>query len=202
MDRISIHCLLLCAGQGQRMKPHNKLFLPLEDSTVLQRVVSELRKANFDSFTAVTGFESEKTHNELESNGFTIIHNQRFETGMHSSIKAGLNHLSGASGFFAVCLADQPLILSHHYNLLIEAAQKNPKAKFIVPYFQGQRGNPALIDLSLREQIFLHPDDDRGCFYLFQDYPDELVSVQMDDDSVLKDLDTPEDYKCLVTSIS
>jgi molybdenum cofactor cytidylyltransferase len=202
MKRISVHCLLLCAGKGQRMRPHNKLFLPLSESTVLQKVVEQIKKSDFDSFTAVTGFESEKTSDTLSHLGFSSVHNPLFESGMHSSIKAGLLSLTKSDGFFAVCLADQPMITATHYNQLIHAARKNPEAKLIIPYFEKQRGNPVLISLELRKQILNHPDDDRGCFYLFADYPDECVSVQMNDSSILIDLDTPEDYKCLATSIN
>ncbi len=182
------------------MRPLHKLFLPLQKGPVIQHVLEQIIGANFDSVTAVTGFDSERMETLLNPFPLQVVHNSDFMMGMHSSIRMGLRTLSGKEGFVAICLADQPHLQKEHYKTLMETASAHPRAMLICPEFKGQRGNPVLINLKLRDFILSQPDHDRGCSYLFDLYPNDVISVPMSDDSTLLDLDTPEDYQCLLNS--
>ena len=197
----SIHLILLGAGLGSRMKGPNKLLLPLGNKSVIEHTATELSDLNFQSRTLVTGFESEKVNQKLALFHFESVHNKNFESGMHSSIRMGINSLPH-DGFVMIALGDQPEIRRSDYQKLILAAQNHPSAMLISPLYNGKRGNPVLISLKLKHVILAHPDNDRGCSYLFQDYPNDVISVPMDSASVLQDLDTPEDYQCLMTSMN
>jgi molybdenum cofactor cytidylyltransferase len=190
--KISISSLLLSAGLGRRMKNSHKLLLPLKSEVVIIHTAREILKAKFDEVIVITGFHAEDVLDALSSFPFHVAHNAHYETGMHSSIRRGLKAMSEKKGFFAVCLADQPLLKSSDYELLIEAARNNPEAKLIHPEFEGKRGQPVFISKSLREEILAHPDDDKGCAYLFKKY--ESLAVAMKTDACLIDLDTQEDY--------
>jgi molybdenum cofactor cytidylyltransferase len=198
--KTNVHCLLLCAGQSVRMRPHHKLFLPVQKSSVIEHVLEQIIGANFASMTVVTGFESQRIETLLKPFSIQSVHNPDFASGMHSSIRTGLRSLSTQEGFVAVCLADQPHLETKHYETLIEKASAHSNAMLVCPGFEGQRGNPVLINLKLRDFILSQPDHDRGCSYLFELYPNDVISVPMSDHSTLLDLDTPEDYQCLLTS--
>ncbi len=199
-DSLPVACLLLCAGQGQRMRSSPKLLLPFGDDLVITKVVREIHASSFDELIAVTGFAQEKMESVLGPLGVRTVFNPLYEAGMHASIRTGLLALRQTGGFVAICLGDLPLLNKNHYQKLIETARRNPDAKIIAPTYGEKQGNPVLISLALKSEILAHPDDDYGCSYLLKKYPDFILKVDMQDDSILTDIDTQEDYQCLLTT--
>lgn len=197
--KIRISSLLLGAGLGSRMKSSFKLLKPFLHHSVICQVAKNISEADFSEVILVTGFKSEEVQKALSQFHFPHVFNSRYETGMHSSIRMGLEKVSDQSLFFAVCLGDQPLIHKEEFNQLIDATRNHPEAKLIYPEFQGQRGHPVLISMSLKNEILAHPDDDKGCSYLFKKY--ESLGVPMKTDACLMDLDTDEDYNRLLKRI-
>ena len=197
-DSTNVACLLLSAGSSRRMGT-NKLSLPLETQTVFETTLGEIEDAPFAEVIVVTGHEAEVIKPLIARGRALHVHNPNYNAGMHSSIRAGLENLPASEGFVAVCLADQPLLKRSDYTRLIEAAKKNPEARLISPTFRGQRGNPVLISLGLKKEILAHPDDDKGCAYLFKSYPDRVVLIEMPTDACLIDVDTPEAYQRLLS---
>lgn len=174
------------------MEGANKLLLELDGRTVLQRVCSELEQAPFDDYVAVTGYQSDLIEQELSLFDFRVVRNPSFEVGMHSSIRRGLECLPAREGFFAVCLADQPFLTTEDYSVLIAAARANPSEKLIYPVIDGERGQPVLISMSLRSEILAHPDDDKGCQYLFKKYGGLAVDLTHSANALaFYDVDTP-----------
>lgn len=193
MPEIKVDCLLLCAGKSARMKPDHKLLMILDDMTVLKKTAQEIQHANFNKVIAITGFQKESVAAELKKFSFQEVFNEHFESGLHSSIRAGVLQLSSEADFFAVCLADQPALSTADYNFLIERVQIQGKNKKIFfPIYAGKRGNPVVISKSLIPDILEHADDDRGCFYLLDKYPNDLHAIEMNNESSLMDIDTPE----------
>ena len=184
--------MLLGAGLGSRMKSSFKLLRPLHHRSVISQVAKNISDANFQEVILITGFKSSEVEKDLQDFNFKKIHNPFYEKGMHSSIRAGLMNISDENSFFAVCLGDQPFLKTEDYNQLIHAVQMNPEAKLIYPEFEGKRGQPVFISLSLKAEILAHPDDDKGCSYLFKKYPS--LGIPMNTDACLMDLDTDEDY--------
>jgi molybdenum cofactor cytidylyltransferase len=187
MKNIKVACLLLCAGKSTRMG-RNKMLVDWNGSSLLQHTLAEISQAQFDEVIAVTGHDDEQITKLLHE--CRVVMNPKFNEGMHSSIRAGLSSLELKDGFFAVCLGDQPLISTSEYNQLI--SQVDAKHQLIYPSFNGERGNPVLINLALKNEILSHPDDDKGCSYLFKRYPQSCLEVKMSTDSCLIDVDTPE----------
>lgn len=195
---IQVACLLLAAGQSRRMEGKNKLLQDLGGRSVLKRTMDEISRAGFSRILAVTGYESPAVGAEVDAMDFPHVQNFRFSSGMHSSIRRGLETLMRESGsvarsdFFAVCLGDQPFLRACDYAALIAATRANPSAKLIVPVIGGQRGQPTLISMSLVDEILAHEDDDRGCRYLFEKYP--ALSVDLGPSApafAFHDVDTP-----------
>ena len=180
------------------MNGANKLLQDLGGRSVLSRTVGELRQAGFASILAVTGFQSPLVEQELDALDVPFVENKSYETGMHSSIRCGVESMTangtfGSCGFFAVCLGDQPLMRADDYAALIEAAKLNPSASLIVPIVNGERGQPTLISRKLCGEILAHADDDRGCRYLFDKHP--MVAVDLTSTAnhfAFHDVDTPE----------
>jgi Uncharacterized MobA-related protein len=69
----------------------------------------------------------------------------------------------------------------------------------VVPFFDGHRGNPVLLDSSYREAI-LGVVGDVGCKGVIKRYPDKVFIVEMESDHVVRDLDNMEEYEGVLNS--
>lgn len=164
--------------------------MKIDERSVLKHTAQEISRSQFFEVIAVTGFEKELVTAELAGLPVEIIHNNNFETGMHSSIKAGLKKLSPEADFFAVCLADQPLLNHADYNHLIDMVAENPDYQLFRPMFNGKFGNPAIISRKYIPEIMEYPESDKGCAYLFERHPEATLKVTMSNQSTLVDVDT------------
>lgn len=195
---IGVAALLLCAGKSSRMEGENKLLMRFDTESVLSRTAGQVSRAQFLEIVAVTGHDQLKIENELKPFGERIrgVHNDVFDVGMHSSIRKGLESLQTKAEFFAVCLADQPLLTVRDYDHLIRAAslmlEAQPSTLLISPRYSGVRGTPTLISMKLRDEILAHEDSDRGCHYLFERYADDVAFVDMPFAASPLDVDTRE----------
>lgn len=152
----------------------------------------EISRSQFFEVIAVTGYEEELIKAELKGLPMELVHNKNFENGMHSSIRVGLKHLSPEADYFAVCLADQPMLTHTDYNFLIDTVAKNPDFTLFRPVFDGKFGNPAIISKKYISEILNQEDSDKGCAYLFERHPEALMKVSMTSHSTLIDVDTHE----------
>ncbi len=66
----------------------------------------------------------------------------------------------------------------------------------VVPVFQGQRGNPVLFSSEFRNDILEH-EKESGCKEVIMNNSEFVKEIEMDDDSMLLDVDTLEDYQRL-----
>lgn len=191
-----VTAIVLAAGRSSRMG-ENKLLLPWESGTVLGATLSAIRAAGPAEIFVVVGPGGEAHAAEARAVGARVVENSRARVGMHSSIRAGIEAASADAEGFLICLGDQPAVRSEDYRRLLEAFAKQPEAQLACPRFAGKRGNPVLVRANLKSEILAQADDDRGCNYLFQRYPDEVAYVEIEHDGIHRDVDTPEQYRSL-----
>jgi molybdenum cofactor cytidylyltransferase len=186
-----ITAIILAAGFSSRMKT-NKLALQYGPTTVLNHVILELVKSKVDEIIVVTSREE-----NIE--GVKTVVNLHPEKGMTSSIKTGVEAASGKSQGYMICLADMVKLTSDDYTLLTEefnkAYAKNPSC-ILLPRFNGEKGNPVIFSSKYKSGI-LHHEDPEGCKGIIKQHPDQIVWVDMNNDAVLVDMDTPDDYNRL-----
>ena len=186
-----ITAIILAAGFSSRMKT-NKLALQYGPTTVLNHVILELVKSKVDEIIVVTSREE-----NIE--GVKTVVNLHPEKGMTSSIKTGVEAASGKSQGYMICLADMVKLTSDDYTLLTEefnkAYAKNPSC-ILLPRFNGEKGNPVIFSSKYKSEI-LHHEDPEGCKGIIKQHPDQIVWIDMNNDAVLVDMDTPDDYNRL-----
>ncbi len=190
-----LNVILLAAGQGTRMGGPNKLLLPFRGSTVLEATLDELCKATIAPVIVITGHQREILLPCLSGYPIQEVYNPDYRSGMTSSIKAGVRLANGVG--YMICLSDMPMITSAAYKLLIacfsERLQTDEYA-IVAPRFEGLKGNPVIFSAAHRDSILTHPEPD-GCRRIIQSNAAHLYWVDMPDEGVLRDLDTPEDYQ-------
>jgi molybdenum cofactor cytidylyltransferase len=186
-----ITAIILAAGFSSRMKT-NKLALEYGPTTVLNHVILELVKSKVDEIIVVTSREE-----NIE--GVKMVINLHSERGMTSSIKTGVEAASVKSHGYMICLADMVKLNSEDYTFLAEEFEKaysrNPSC-ILLPRFNGEKGNPVVFSSKYKSEI-LHHENPEGCKGIIKQHPDQIVWIDMNNDAVLVDMDTPDDYEKL-----
>ncbi len=108
-------------------------------------------------------------------------------------MKAGIVAAGSRADAAIVGRGDQPFLTSDTVDRLVEA-HRSTKAPVVVPVYHGRRGNPVLFDRSLFPQI-MRIHGDMGARSVVRDNESSLLEVEVEDQGVIVDLDTPSDYK-------
>jgi CTP:molybdopterin cytidylyltransferase MocA len=125
-----------------------------------------------------------------------LVHNPAHADGQEGSVRAGLAALDGPFDAVFVVPCDQPLIGAGDLTELIGAFKKRPAGHVVVPFVDGRRGNPILLDGQAHAQI-LESGVNLGCRHLIERHP-ELVHVHATHNPrFVSDLDTVEDVQAL-----
>ena len=191
-----ISAIILAAGESRRMGGQNKLLLPFCGEVLIRKFVKSIRSSNVDEVLVVVGHEEEKIKDVLQDQQVTFVENFCYMEGMTTSIQSGIRAASPESDGLLICLADLPFIETSDFNRLIRSFIDFFDTKssiIIVPVFKGQRGNPVLFSNQFREIILEHKGE--GCRDIVQKNSECVREVTMENDNVLLDLDTPEDFK-------
>ena len=109
------------------------------------------------------------------------------DTGMAATLTCGMAHVRGAPGWL-IALGDMPWVEGATIAALSQAIADG--ARIAVPVFQGRRGNPVAFS-AFHLPLLLALDGDQGARSIVQSHVVQEVIV--DDDGILRDIDTPDD---------
>lgn len=192
-----VSAILLAAGQSRRMGKLNKLTLPVAGVPLLRHVATTLLNSNLQEIVVVVGHESQTARDVLRDLPLTLVQNDRYQDGQMTSVYRGMEALSGSCGGVMVCLSDQPLLEVQDLNRLVNAFLHRCPTSVLVPSYQGRRGNPVIMAYEHRDAI-VGGDRNLGCKKLIEKNPQLVTALEMDNDHVVFDLDTPADYQRLL----
>lgn len=116
---------------------------------------------------------------------------------MHASIKAGIRALATETKAVMITLADQPFLEPGDYHAILRAwrdALATGRDLLQPVNATGGRGHPVIVHSRYFPEILAHPDDDRGCYYLFARHADRAAFWPTENPAYFRDLDSPEDY--------
>ena len=204
-----VSTVVLAAGMSTRMG-RNKLLLDFRDKPLVVHAVDILLASKVGEVIVVLGHESEKVGEQLEayasqlSNGaetsrVRLVKNPDYHDGLSTSVRTGVQAVSAEAGAIMIYLADQPLIEPDDVDRIIAAfaAAKAENKTIVVPFFKGERGNPVILDATLRDSI-LGIAGDVGCKGVIKRYPEKVYAVEMENDHVVRDVDDVQAYERLV----
>jgi molybdenum cofactor cytidylyltransferase len=191
----NIGAIIMAAGQSRRMGKANKLLAEIDGVPMVARVAQTVCASRAGSVVVVTGHEAEKVRAALVNLSVEFTHNPDFDTGLSSSLKVGVKSMQNAnvSGCL-VCLGDMPLLKPDHLNVLIDAFDEDENRTICVPTTRGKRGNPVLWGASLFDEMAAVTGD-VGARALIGEHQDLVCEVDLDDDAVFTDVDTPAALK-------
>ena len=194
-----IAALVLAAGQSRRMGTINKLLIEIDGVPMVRRVVEVLRQSRAAPIVIVTGHERERVAAVLEGLPVTLVHNPEFAGGLSTSLKAGIAALGSEIDGALVCLGDMPRVGAAEVDRMIAAFNPVEGRGIVVPTRNGKRGNPVLWS----KRFFADMSQvagDVGARHLIGAYPEMVAEVEMADDGVLTDIDTPQALAKLAAS--
>jgi molybdenum cofactor cytidylyltransferase len=65
----------------------------------------------------------------------------------------------------------------------------------LVPVFAGKRGHPVILDLARYRVEIEGLTGEKGLKPVVRGHPDDTLELTIEDERILRDLDTPEDYE-------
>jgi len=172
-----------------------KQMLAWQGKTLLRHVLESLLNSNAQEIILVLGHEAEAIRKSLTEFPIKIVINPDYRQGMASSLRQGLLAMDPRSEAFLVFLADQPGIGPEIINRMIrEFQQANPRRGIVRPVHQGLRGHPVLIGVRYLQEV-LQLQGDVGARRILMNHPEDILEIEVEQDVVLKDIDTPEEYR-------
>jgi len=190
MDKIPI--ILLAAGGSSRMgKP--KQLLQWGKQTLIEYQLSVLWQTG-SPVLVVLGAEAEKIIPVTQKKEARFIVNTDWETGMGSSIAAGVKEVSVLfpnAGAVMVALLDQPLVPVSHYSKLLKTFQPGQQQIIASQSEQGWLGVPAIYDRCYFQEL-MQLSQEQGAKKLIKDYQSKVLGINAG--ALLEDVDTQESY--------
>lgn len=172
-----------------------KQMLAWQGKTLLRHVLESLITSDADEIILVLGHEAEAIRKSATELQIKVVINPDYKQGMASSLRQGLLALDPRSEAFLVLLADQPGIGPDIINHMIrEFQQANPKRGIVRPVYHGLRGHPVLIGAQYLQEA-RQLQGDVGARQILMNHPEDILEIDVDQDVVLKDIDTPEEYQ-------
>ena len=185
--------IILAGGASSRFGGAKQL-LPWHGQALVWHVARTALAADLNPVVLVTGFSAEDVRSKLMDLPVDFVHNVDWQSGISTSIRAGLQALPPQIGGAVFLLADQPLIPPGLVRSLVENHASTLSA-FVAPLIDGQRANPVLFDRRTFPELMELSCDAAGRS-LFSRY--QPLWVPWHDRSLLVDVDTPEDYQRLL----
>lgn len=187
-----VAAVVLAAGLSSRMG-QSKALLPWDRRTVIEVIVARLMAARLPEIVVVTGYRSSEVTGVLANLPAQTVVNPDYAQGeMLSSLQAGLRALPDSVAACLVVMGDQPALDGRVIGRVLEAYAER-RGEIIVPVYRGERGHPVLISRRFwPELLALETGAPRD---VLRRYPDQVATVEAETDSILRDIDTPEQYR-------
>ena len=186
--------VILAAGLSTRFG-RNKLFEPMGDTTLIERVVSESLRSKAKQVIVVGGNEFELLRSKLQGYGCETVYNEEFRSGQSSSVRKGVSKVSVRADAAMILPGDMVLMERSIIDAVIEEYART-RAPIVSAAHTGRPGHPILFDRSLFGELSGIGEPTRGLKAVVARHSTEVVMVETSIAAVF-DMDTPEDLRRL-----
>ena len=189
-----ISAILLAAGQSKRMNGENKLNKKIQGNPLIKLSVKNILASSANELIIVLGYQKEIIEKTIDKHEkIKFVFNKEFDSGMASSIKVGLNHLSEKTEAFFICLGDMPMVNYDIYNELIKLRNKKD---ILVPTYKNKQGNPVLFHKSMKKKV-MNISGDIGAKKILELNKDKILKLEINNQGIVKGFNTQEDFNSL-----
>jgi molybdenum cofactor cytidylyltransferase len=187
--------LILAAGKSTRMGGANKLLAELDGQPMVAWAVRTALASKAAEPIVVTGHMAAEVERAIRraanDRQVRIVHNPEYAAGLSTSLAVGVSALDHDVDGVIVCLGDMPRVGAATLDRLIAAFDPVEGRAICVPTYRGKRGNPVLWDKRFFPELRAIAGD-VGARHLIGAHGELVAEVEMADDGVLVDVDTPQ----------
>jgi len=181
--------VILAAGGSSRLGEPKQL-IEWRDRPLIWHAVRAAE--GLDQVIVVIGEQAGELRKALKKEWVELVENADWEAGQSSSVRAGIESISESTEAMVFLLADMPFVSSELVSALVQRYRQT-LAPLVATWAGGRRANPVLFDRETFPDL-LKLKGDQGGRAIFRRFEREFVEW---DDTVLLDVDTPEDLERL-----
>ena len=187
-----ISAVILAAGRSTRMGPVNKLTADYRGRPLVRHAVDAALASKVAEVVVVTGHGAADVREVLGGLDLRFVSNPDYADGLASSVKAGVAAVDPVSAGAIILLGDMPDVDPGVIDDLIAAFSAAAGRKICQPRYDGRPGNPVLWPRALFPE-FAELTGDVGAKPLLARHQGDLLRVDVANDGIHMDIDTPED---------
>ncbi len=191
-----VSAILLAAGASRRMGKTKQL-LPLGGRPAIVRCLESITGASVNDIVVVVAVNCDEILAAIEDFAVTIVQNEIPDGDMSESVRVGFGKVSPVCSGVFVCLADHPMVKAETLITMRRCHAERPHA-MILPVYHGQKGHPPLLPREILAEIKVCPT----LRDVIQKHSGEVYCLAVDDEGVVLDMDTWEDYQRMLPRFS
>jgi molybdenum cofactor cytidylyltransferase len=192
--------IILAAGAATRMGQLKQL-LAYRGRTLLRHSIEQAIAAGFRPIVVVVGSNAQMLRRSIAGKAAVkIVHNEQWDTGMGSSIRAGMRALLGSDEVpeaAAILVADQPLVQAKHLAAM-RRLLSSADSSIVAAQYSDTIGVPALFKQELFGALLSLPLE-AGARKLLRTSDADVTPFPLPEAAV--DIDTPEDFERLISAV-
>jgi molybdenum cofactor cytidylyltransferase len=190
---LPVAAIVLAAGQGSRMGG-GKLLLPVGDASLIALTVRQLLAVPVADIVVVIGVYGLAVQQALQGLPVRFAVNPDPNSEMAESIRKGLALIDPKNiRAFLILPGDMPLVRPSTVRAVVQALLESDRT-VAVPLFGNRKGHPVVFRADLYETVltFRSPQGIRPLVHGENAQP---LSVPVDDEGVVTDVDSWDDYR-------
>jgi molybdenum cofactor cytidylyltransferase len=191
---LKIGVIILAAGSSSRMNGEPKQMLEFEGKTLLRRAAETTLESGFYPTVVVLGANNQILRKEIEDLPLEIALNERWQSGISSSIKKGLSAISEKNlDATIIMLCDQPFVTVEVLQKLRDAFVETEKP-VVASKYENTVGVPALF----AREVFIELEDlekDEGAKKIIMKDKNRVALIAAPEAAF--DVDTLQDFENL-----
>lgn len=195
VPEISAAVIVLAAGDSSRMG-EPKALLDWHGKPLVDHVLDTARQAGCTRFHVVLGKDAPAIRAGAQLTDANVILNDAPERGQVSSLKLAFQQQDFSTDCCICWPVDVPLVRASDVRALMDAyaGWRASLMRIFIPTFHGTRGHPMLVDIGFR-QPFMELKPDQTARKVIEDNHTQVREVAVNNEGVLIDIDTPEEYR-------
>src|SRR5699024_5558307 len=180
--------IIMASGFSRRMGK-DKLLLEIEGKKIVEYVIEAAKKSDLNEIILV--YRTREIRDIGEKYNIKTVYNPKAHLGQSQSVILGVEN-SSSNNSYMFLVGDQPFTDYKLINKLIRKHIEN-EGKIVIPFSNGNINMPIIFPKLFKEDL-LNVKGDKGGREIIQDNPDSIVSVNIENQKLLKDIDTIEEY--------
>jgi molybdenum cofactor cytidylyltransferase len=185
--------VIVAAGMSSRMGDF-KPMLKIGAISMVQRVIMSYQQAGVFPIVLVTGYRGDELKKHVAGTGVICVHNDAYATTqMLDSARIGFSYIADKCDRTFFSPVDVPLFTINTVVKLMRA-----DASVVKPAYRGRNGHPILLKACVLPQLLSEEAEGGLRRVIDACCGGDIAAVEVDDEGILLDADTPEDFSRLV----